>query len=176
MSISDSCPKKPDIRDKPFYQSMNLSLFPNDCSKPVKVLSFDYGTTKIGVAFGQSISSTTKAVTIIKAKDGIPNWEAVEHLIESWTPDFLIVGLPYNLDGTESKFLQRAVKFGNRLYGRFNLPTFGVDECLSSESATQKLLGEGNRKLTGTKIDDVAAQIILETWFSSYKTRGAPKN
>ena len=154
---------------------MNLRLFPNDCSKPVKVMSFDYGTKKIGVAFGQSISSTAKVVTIIEAKDGIPNWGAVEHLIKSWKPDFLIVGLPYNLDGTESKFLQRAVKFANRLNGRFNLPTFGVDECLSSESATQRLLDEGDRKLTGTKIDGVAAQIILETWFSSYEARGAEK-
>ena len=101
-------------------------------------MSFDYGTEKIGIAIGQSISSTAEPLTIIRAKDGIPNWSQITSLIESWRPNFFVVGLPYNLDGSDSKLLQRALKFAQRLNGRFNIPTFGIDERLSSKAATEK--------------------------------------
>ena len=134
-------------------------------------MSFDYGTEKIGIAIGQSISSTAEPLTIIRAKDGIPNWSQITSLIESWRPNFFVVGLPYNLDGSDSKLLQRALKFAQRLNGRFNIPTFGIDERLSSEAAKEKYK-IGNPKNTVRKeIDDVAAQIILETWFSEYNKK-----
>ena len=150
---------------------MTTRILPTDCSRPVTALSFDYGTKRIGVAFGQSISSTTRAVTVIKAKDGVPNWGMVANLIKIWQPDFLIVGLPYNLDGSENKLLQRASKFANRLNGRFNIPTFGIDERLSSKAAKEKLKTENSRKLCDTDLDDRAAQIILETWLDEYNKK-----
>ena len=150
---------------------MTTRILPTDCSRPVTALSFDYGTEKIGIAFGQSISSTTRAVAIIKARDGVPNWDTVANLIKIWQPDFLIVGLPYNLDGSENKLLLRASKFANRLNGRFNIPTFGIDERLTSKAARDKLKTENNRKLCDADLDDLAAQIILETWFGEYNKK-----
>ena len=85
---------------------MVINRLPTDCSKPVTVMSFDYGTVKIGIAIGQSISSTAEPLTIIKAKDGIPDWSQITSLIESWDPNFFVVGLPYNLDGSNSEFLK----------------------------------------------------------------------
>ena len=154
---------------------MTIRILPIDCSVPVNALSFDYGTERIGIAFGQSISSTTKAVTIIKARDGVPNWDIVASLIKTWKPDFLIVGLPYNLDGTESILLQRASKFANRLNGRFNIPTFGIDERLSSKAAEEKIKTGNRRKPYDAEIDDLAAQIILETWFAEYNKKVSEK-
>ena len=147
---------------------MVINRLPTDCSKPVTVMSFDYGTVKIGIAIGQSISSTAEPLTIIKAKDGIPDWSQITSLIENWDPDFFVVGLPYNLDGSNSEFLQRALKFANRLNGRFNIPTFGIDERLSSEAAKEKYKIGSLKNTIRKEIDDVAAQIILETWFSEY--------
>ena len=134
-------------------------------------MSFDYGTAKIGIAIGQSISSTAEPLTIIKAKDGIPNWSQITSLIESWGPNFFVVGLPYNLDGSNSELLQRALKFANRLNGRFNIPTFGIDERLSSKAAKGKYKIGNSKNTVRKEIDDVAAQIILETWFSEYNKK-----
>ena len=134
-------------------------------------MSFDYGTEKIGIAIGQSISSTAEPLTIIRAKDGIPNWSQITSLIESWRPNFFVVGLPYNLDGSDSKLLQRALKFAQRLNGRFNIPTFGIDERLSSKAATEKFKTGNPKNSVRNEIDDVAAQIILETWFSEYNKK-----
>ena len=150
---------------------MVINRLPTDCSKPVTVMSFDYGTEKIGIAIGQSISSTAEPLTIIRAKDGIPNWSQITSLIESWRPNFFVVGLPYNLDGSDSKLLQRALKFAQRLNGRFNIPTFGIDERLSSKAATEKFKTGNPKNSLRKEIDDVAAQIILETWFSEYNKK-----
>jgi putative Holliday junction resolvase len=152
---------------------MAINTFPNDCSIPVSALSFDYGTQRIGVAFGQSISATARPITILKAIDGIPNWNSIKKLIEEWQPDLFIVGMPYHVDGTDSEFLPRAIKFANRLNGRFNLPTFGMDERLSSKAAIEKVsdTNSGVRKLL--EIDGIAAQIILENWFNGYKEKSS---
>ena len=150
---------------------MVINRLPTDCSKPVTVMSFDYGTEKIGIAIGQSISSTAEPLTIIRARDGIPNWSQITSLIESWRPNFFVVGLPYNLDGSDSKLLQRALKFAQRLNGRFNIPTFGIDESLSSKAAAEKFKAGNPQNSVRKEIDDVAAQIILETWFSEYNKK-----
>jgi len=147
---------------------MSLPSFP---SKPasheqaISALSFDFGTQRIGVAHGQSISGSAEPVAVLKAKDGIPDWEQIAKLIEEWQPDVFVVGLPYNMDGTESELLRRAIKFGNRLNGRFNKPVYGMDERLSSKEAIEQVIDSpGNNKETA--IDHIAAQIILENWFA----------
>ena len=150
---------------------MTIDTLPSNCDEPVTALAFDYGTQRIGVAFGQSISSTAKAVTILKAKDGVPDWDQIQKLIDEWKPGLLVVGLPYNLDGTESKLLTQAIKFARRLNGRFNLPSFGIDERLSSKAAIEKVVKDSHGNKNTTAIDDIAAQIILENWFSEFNMK-----
>jgi putative Holliday junction resolvase len=148
---------------------MALESFPSRTTKPLAALSFDFGTQRIGVAFGQSISGTARPVCVLKANDGIPDWEQVGSVIAEWSPDVLVIGLPYNLDGTESELLKRAVKFGNRLNGRFHKPCYGMDERLSSRAAIEQVMEESGSMTKKSGIDDIAAQIILENWFSEFK-------
>lgn len=148
---------------------MALESFPSRTTKPLAALSFDFGTQRIGVAFGQSISGTARPVCVLKANDGIPDWEQVGSVIAEWSPDVLVIGLPYNLDGTESELLRRAVKFGNRLNGRFHKPCYGMDERLSSRAAIEQVMEESGSMTKTSVIDDIAAQIILENWFSEFK-------
>ncbi len=146
---------------------MILDSFPNN-DQVLSALGFDYGTRRIGVAFGQSLTSTARAVCVLKAGDGIPDWKEIESLIETWKPDVFVVGLPYNLDGTESALMRRAVKFANRLNGRFNKPSYGMDERLSSTAAAEQVLEQNRGAKKRAAIDDIAAQIILENWFSEF--------
>jgi putative Holliday junction resolvase len=148
---------------------MALESFPSRTTKPLAALSFDFGTQRIGVAFGQSISGTARPVCVLRANDGIPDWEQVGSVIAEWSPDVLVIGLPYNLDGTESELLKRAVKFGNRLNGRFHKPCYGMDERLSSRAAIEQVMEESGSMTKKSGIDDIAAQIILENWFSEFK-------
>ena len=123
-------------------------------------LAFDYGTRKIGVAVGQSITGTATALPVLGARDGIPDWEAVGKLIAQWQPAVLVVGLPLNMDGSESELSARARKFANRLHGRFGLVVELEDERLSTRSA-RPFVGKGTQLL-----DSHAAAIVLESWLA----------
>ena len=152
---------------------MAIENFPSNCSSQISAISFDYGTHRIGVAFGQSISITTRSIVILKAKDGIPDWDIVRNLVEEWKPDVFVVGMPYNSDGTDGELLSRAQKFANRLYGRFGIPAFGMDEHLSSKAAITRASEQNISPKKPVAIDDIAAQIILESWLEGYRERSS---
>jgi putative Holliday junction resolvase len=132
-----------------------------------QVLAFDFGTRRIGVAFGQEMLGRARPVAMLPAKDGIPDWPTIAALIHEWQPEQLVVGLPLNMDGSESDMCARARKFGKRLHGRFHLPVAMVDERLTSfEAKGQVLASHGTRDFGRYGVDDRAAVLILETWFN----------
>lgn len=142
---------------------MSLERFPPSASNELSALGFDYGTQRIGVAYGQTVSGSARPVAVLKARDGIPDWDEVASLLAQWQPQVCVVGMPYMLDGSDSELLKRAEKFARRLHGRFGLPIYGMDERLSSHAARESRLALKSRPRSEV-IDDVAAQIILEDW------------
>jgi putative Holliday junction resolvase len=132
------------------------------------LLAFDFGLKQIGVAYGQTLTGAAKGLSILKASDGIPNWDDLGALIDEWSPDLLVVGLPLNMDGTESDLSHLARKFARRLHGRFKLETLMVDERLSSHnikaSIKQQDLSAKGARTDLTKIDHLAAALILQSW------------
>ena len=138
-------------------------------------LAFDYGTKRIGVAVGQELTGSASPLSTVRASDGKPDWDAITKLIEEWQPDEVVVGLPLNMDGSESELSRRAQRFGNQLHGRYNLRAHFMDERLSSLQAEEELRerpksAPGNKsrgkskKVQAADIDKVAAKIILESW------------
>ncbi|HDZ56871.1 MAG TPA: Holliday junction resolvase RuvX [Pseudomonas xinjiangensis] len=134
----------------------------------LRVLGFDYGTRQIGVAVGQSLTGTAEPLMVLKARDGIPDWDQIARLIAEWKPDAVVVGLPLNMDGTSSDMSSRAEKFARRLEGRFHLKAYCVDERLSTFEAKQSLKDQ-RRTPTSYKdnpVDSLAAALLLQTWLS----------
>jgi putative Holliday junction resolvase len=130
------------------------------------ILCFDYGTKSIGVAVGSELTGSATLLTALKAKDGIPDWQQIERIIQEWQPQLLLVGLPLNMDGSEQEFTARTRKFANRLHGRFGLPIAYHDERLSTADARIRLFAEGGfRNLSKDKVDSLSAQIIFEGWY-----------
>ncbi len=131
------------------------------------ILGFDYGLKYIGIAVGQQLTNTATGIEVIKAKDGIPNWDEIKKIIEQWQPKLLIVGLPLNMDGTEQEMTLAARRFGNRLNGRFHIPVQWQDERLTTFEALEQL---GIRdKMSASKredVDRVSAQLILQSWLN----------
>ncbi|MEX2130300.1 MAG: Holliday junction resolvase RuvX [Pseudohongiellaceae bacterium] len=146
---------------------MTLPDFPREFTATFGALAFDFGTQRIGLAHGQNVTGTAQPLQVIAANDGVPNWNEVEAVIKKWQPTLLVVGLPYNMDGTRSALCDRAEKFARRLQGRFNLPCYGIDERLSS-AAAEELRNPENKNVSK---DSLAAQVILETWFNELKSR-----
>ncbi|MGX5172826.1 Holliday junction resolvase RuvX [Aliikangiella sp. IMCC44653] len=133
-----------------------------------QVIAFDFGLARIGVAVGQSITQTATPLETLKAADGKPSWELVEQLLKQWQPQLVIVGEPFNMDGTEQEITRRARKFANQIHGRFGVQIKMVDERLSSAAAREEIFEFGGfKKLKKSQIDSVAAALILESWFLS---------
>lgn len=131
-------------------------------------LAFDYGTQNIGVASGQSLTQTATELPPLKARDGIPNWDQVQQLLNDYQPDCVLVGLPLNMDDSESELSQRARKFAKRLHGRFGVKVEMVDERLSTFAAKEEATERGHRgNYAQAPIDSIAARLILESWFTS---------
>ena len=131
-------------------------------------MAFDFGLRQIGVATGNTLLGTTRPLPILRARDGIPNWDELQALVEEWQPDVLIVGEPVNMDGSPSDLSGRAHKFSRRLHGRLGLPVEMVDERLSSFEAKQISREHGHRgDYQRNPVDSLAAELILKTWLNS---------
>lgn len=137
---------------------------------PRTLLGFDFGTRRIGVAVGQELTGTARPLTTLTSRNGGPDWTAISRLIEEWQPDALVVGIPCHMDGTEMEMTRLATRFGNRLRGRYNLPVFAVDERLTSAEA-ELLLREGGRRPDKGAVDQVAAQLILQSWLDGHASQ-----
>tara|TARA_B100000768_G_scaffold54562_1_gene53074 strand:- start:2402 stop:2839 length:438 start_codon:yes stop_codon:yes gene_type:complete len=136
------------------------------------LLGFDFGTAQIGIATGQTVTNTATSLAIITARDGIPDWRALGEIINQWRPDLIVVGLPLNMDDSESELSQRARKFARRLHGRFNIDTLMMDERLTSREAKAAHRHHGKRDLD--KIDHIAAALILQSWLDQPQLGQSP--
>jgi len=132
-----------------------------------QVMAFDFGTSRIGIATGQSLTHTTTQLPPITANDGIPDWDQLKRLMNEWQPDMLVVGIPLNMDGSISDMAYRARKFANRLHERYKIPCFLMDERLSTtEAKAIHFARGGSNDFKNESVDGIAAQLILESWFN----------
>lgn len=139
---------------------------------PQLVLAFDFGRRRIGVACGDSLSRTASPLAAIANTGSGPAWSTVDSLVREWRPHLMVVGLPYNVDGSESGMSATVRGFANELAGRYALPVHSVDERYSSLEAESRLKsaresGLRKRRVAKTDVDAEAACIILERWFES---------
>ena len=130
----------------------------------MQILAFDFGTKYIGVAVGQTITKTSSPLMIINiAQEGKEIWNTISNLIDEWKPDQLLVGKPLNMDGTQSKIMQKVNHFFNKLKKMSNVPCELVDERLTSFEAKQLI----NLDSKDRRIDDLAAKIFLDNWMEN---------
>ncbi len=139
------------------------------------VLAFDFGHRRIGVACGDTLSRTAAPLRGVPAQRGEPQWEKLDALLREWRPALLVVGLPYNVDGSESGMTRDARDFAGALARRQPLEVQMVDERYSSAEAQARLAGARaagvrRRRVVKADVDAAAACVILERWFSGEKT------
>jgi putative Holliday junction resolvase len=134
----------------------------------VSVLGFDYGLTRTGVAIGNTVTGIATPLCTLTSINTKPDWDGISKLIEEWSPEQLVVGIPYLLDGNSSEMTAKAEKFSRQLEARYGLPVDTVNEQLSSLEAEQRLKQSRQagrkKKVNKVEIDQLAAAIILESW------------
>jgi putative Holliday junction resolvase len=105
----------------------------------------------------------------LHSKNNQPHWDAITQLINEWKPTQLVVGLPTDLDGSDTDATKAVRRFCNQLNGRYHLPVAQENEQYSSIEAAQRLKEtrqQGRKKkISKEDIDQMAAVIILENYF-----------
>ena len=130
------------------------------------LLGFDYGSKKVGVAVGDRITRTARALSTVK-----PDWAALGKLIGDWQPSAFVVGLPLGEDGEDQPITKFAREFARTLGERYGKPVHFCDERYSSVAAQSSLRearasGTRKRKLKATDEDAEAARQILEQFLN----------
>ena len=115
-------------------------------------LAFDFGTKRVGVASGNTLTRMPQPLRTVAA-EGAARFDAIGKLIAEWTPDALVVGVPYHPDGAPHDNTERTRRFGRQLHGRFHLPVHEVDERYTTTEA---------HSLGSADVDAASAAIILE--------------
>ena len=127
--------------------------------KPLTVMSFDFGTRRVGVAVGNSMTQSGQALKTIAAPSNDALFQAIESLLKEWQPDQIVVGRPVHPDGASHEMTAKATRFGNQLHGRFHLPVHWVDERYTS------VVLESNSEMQDN-LDAHSAVLILEQYFA----------
>ena len=139
----------------------------------MRVLGFDYGLKRIGVALANTDVHIANPLCTIQNTDKESRWKAITALVEEWRPDHFVVGLPLYLNGDDSEFSEHTKRFARQLEGRYNLSVDMVPEQLTSAEAEGLLKharqsGKKNRTRK-EEIDQLAASIILENWLEQHR-------
>ena len=127
--------------------------------KASTLMAFDYGTRRVGVAIGNTMTKAGQALQVITAPSSDALFQEIASLLKEWQPDQLIVGRPVHPDGSPHEMTAKAVRFGNQLHGRFHLPVDWVDERYTS------VILEGDPQMHDN-LDARSAALILEQYLS----------
>jgi len=115
-------------------------------------LAFDFGTRRVGVATGNTLTRTATPLRTLDA-GGEARFDAIAKLVREWQPTALVVGVPRHPDGAAHDNTRRAQRFARQLQGRFGLAVHEVDERYSTVEA---------RSAGATDLDAASAAVILQ--------------
>lgn len=131
------------------------------------LFGFDVGTKIIGVAVGNRLTGTARALAALPVRDGQPDWQALDTLRREWQPAELVVGLPLDDEGKEQPMTRTARRFAQALSDRYGLAVVFADERMTSQEAARRFAAgraAGTRKRSDARaIDAEAAAVILES-------------
>jgi putative Holliday junction resolvase len=133
------------------------------------ILAFDFGLKRIGIAGGDSLTRSAAPIVTVAHQPRGPDWPAIDREISRFGPSLLLVGAPYNDDGSPGTLSAAADAFAQALAERTGLEVARVDERFSSTAAhshlrDQRAAGERRRRVAKGDIDSAAAAIMLASW------------
>ncbi|MEE9434142.1 MAG: Holliday junction resolvase RuvX [Sphingorhabdus sp.] len=126
------------------------------------LIGLDIGSKTIGTAFCDAAWSFASPASLIKRRKFAQDKAALTELIASRDTKGIIVGLPLNMDGSQSPRSQSSRAFANNIE-YLGLPTLLWDERLSTAAAERAMIeADLSRAKRAERIDNAAAAHILQ--------------
>lgn len=133
-----------------------------------RILGLDVGDKTIGVAVSDPLGFTAQGITTIKRESNKKDYETIENLLNEYSVDKVVVGLPKNMNNTIGPQGEKVIKFAQKMKNKFKIDLIYMDERMTTMSA-ERILIEGDVRRENRKkyIDKVAATYILQTYLDS---------
>ncbi|WP_293446113.1 Holliday junction resolvase RuvX [Planktotalea sp.] len=127
------------------------------------LVGLDLGTKTIGVSVSDGLLSVASPLETIKRTKYTADAERLEKIIDARDIGGIVLGLPFNMDGSEGPRCQSTRAFARNLARQSELPITYWDERLSTVAAERALLeADASRRRRAEVIDNVAAAYILQ--------------
>ncbi|MDQ6786707.1 MAG: Holliday junction resolvase RuvX [Acidobacteriota bacterium] len=127
-----------------------------------RLLALDLGTKRIGVAVSDEMQFTARALCVIERASWKKVLKQIVSLLEEFDAVALVLGLPYNTDGSESEMSLEARRLARNFSLSLSVPVLLQDERLTSYEAKGYLWKTGKSEKEARKlVDSHAAAIIL---------------
>ncbi|AOS45527.1 Putative Holliday junction resolvase [Lacunisphaera limnophila] len=127
-------------------------------------LGIDYGTKRVGLAHGDELGVATPLPALVYADEKV-RWQKLGEVVRQRRITDLVLGFPYNMDGTVGFKAKEVEAYGAKLQAEFGLPVHFVDETLTSAEAESSIAKKDRRGVRDSGlIDSRAACLILQDW------------
>ncbi len=136
----------------------------------MRIMGIDFGEARIGIALSDPTGTLATPNTVLHEKDKGRQISRVVELITDYDVTKVVVGIPYQLDGSEGPMAQMAAKYAEKLGRVSGVDVVAFDERLTSMQA-ERLLKAGGKKGKKRRIKDsidmAAAAVILQAYLDS---------
>jgi len=134
----------------------------------VRKLGIDYGAKRTGLAISDVMGIIASPLETFVSQGMSQDIEHIANIVNSKQVDTVVIGMPYNMDGTKSKHAKSTEFFGKTLGKVAGVPVIFRDERLTTVEAYEKLnSAKVKKKKQKTVVDQVSAQIILQEYIDS---------
>ncbi len=133
-----------------------------------RIVALDIGTKRIGIAVTDALWLGASPIKTILRKNDKAALTEIEAILKEYMTDTILIGVPYNMDGTVGFQAKNCIDFIKPLKDKYNI--LYQDERLSSQTA-EDILKQKNKKYTRNKglVDTLAACVILEDYLAQAK-------
>jgi putative Holliday junction resolvase len=134
----------------------------------VRILCLDVGEKRIGVAKSDPLGIVAEGICYVPRPSDAAAIERICALIAQWEAELILVGQPFNMNGTLGPQAEKVARFTQKLHKQTNCPIKEWDERLTTKEAERILIDANvSRKKRKEKIDQLAATIILQSYLDS---------
>lgn len=136
----------------------------------MRALGIDFGVKRHGLAISDWLGYTAQPAGMVERQGTDLGLDPIAKVIEEREVERIVVGLPFHMDGRPGDHHDDVLAFVAALEERFGLPVETVDERLTTVQAERALADAGlSRKKRKAKVDQMAAQLILQGWLDMQK-------
>lgn len=135
----------------------------------LRALGLDLGQKRVGVAVSDSAGALAMPIEVLdRLGDRRREHRAIADLVVEWEAEIVVVGLPYNMDGSTGSQARKYASEAKALGDTLDVPVVLYDERLTTVTAERNLMEQNmNAQERRRVVDKVAASVMLQSWLDA---------